>query len=225
MKKKVTILGKVLPIWLIAVLLIASGAGAAVGTVLQGNVIGEMPVTVSQAVLVGTPGAVEDGDDIEDDDDWVDGMTQPVDWLDGDADDAVNSITAPDRSIGAVRDDHTAFQFAAEVDQGDIYFFYVPVKNASDEALVAELTLNFPECIEIEVMDGHADTPDDDNVANMTRTSFNTWKFDLDSDAEMVDPDDDGDDAGDVIVIVVQADDTCVPGYYNLTGKIQQISF
>ncbi len=209
MKKRVSILGKAIPVWMIAMLLIASGAGAAVGTILQGNVVGEMPVTVSQALLVGTPVEVGDGTITSSD---VDNMPQSVEWADGNSN-GTWEATAPDRSIGAVRDDRTAFQFAAEIDTGDVYGFTIPLKNASDEDLVGILTLDFPACFTVEVMDAYGD-----NIGPISRLSLNSWKFDLADAAEYV-------TADDSLFVVVAADDTCAPGYYNITGQLEQISF
>jgi len=45
-------LQKRLPKWLLVAALAATGAGAAVGTILDGEVVGEIPVAVSQALLV-----------------------------------------------------------------------------------------------------------------------------------------------------------------------------
>ena len=216
MKKKVTILGKVLPIWLIAILLIASGAGAAVGTVLQGNVVGEMPVAVSQALLVGTPvgaGGADAGVDISGN---VDGAQSTAA--------EIANLTLADRFIGVVSDSGTAFQAAAEIDQGDIYAFWLPLNNASDEDLTAELTLNFPECAEVEVLRGLEGSGSDANIGGVVRTSFNTWKVTVDADAAgaeagAIDPNEDS------ILIMVQIDDNCAPGYYSLSGEIHQISF
>ena len=212
MKKKVTILGKMIPVWMIAMLLIASGAGAAVGTVLQGNVVGEMPVTVGQALLVGAPVQAGTENGTTDFTALVDNAPQPTE-------NDIDTLTLPDRFIGVVRDDHTAFQAAAEIDQGDIYAFWVPLKNASDEELIAQLTLDFGECIEVEVIDNV-----DGNVNDVTRTTFNTWKIRVAADAEM-DPPTETDGMGDSILIVVQVDDHCDPGYYSLSGEIHQISY
>lgn len=59
MNKKVKILGKkLIPMWLIAVLLIASGTGAAVGSVLAGKVTGEINVSTTGSaggLLIGGP--------------------------------------------------------------------------------------------------------------------------------------------------------------------------
>lgn len=41
-----------IPTWIIIGALLASGAGAAVGTVLSGSIVGKAPVTVSQALLL-----------------------------------------------------------------------------------------------------------------------------------------------------------------------------
>jgi len=45
-------LRKKLPRWLLVAALIATGAGATVGTILDEEVVGEIPVTVSQTILV-----------------------------------------------------------------------------------------------------------------------------------------------------------------------------
>ena len=50
---------KAIPAWLLVMVLVVCGAGAAAGTVLAGKVTGEMPVAVSQALLVGQPNLVE----------------------------------------------------------------------------------------------------------------------------------------------------------------------
>ena len=55
MKKVIRIGKKNIPVWLLVTALGVAGAGAAVGTVLAGQVTGEIPVTVSQALLVGDP--------------------------------------------------------------------------------------------------------------------------------------------------------------------------
>ena len=207
MKTKVTIIGKALPIWLMAMLLVASGAGAAVGTVLQGNVIGEMPVTVSQALLAGKPVAVAATVDAS----YVDNLPQSVEWADGNGGGSWVT-TGPDRSMGAVRDDRTAVQFAAEINQGDVYAFEIPLKNASDEDLVGILTLDFPDCFTVEVMDAAGD-----QVGPVVRTGLNSWKFALDGDAEY--------GVDDSLIVVVAADDVCPPGFYSLTAALQQIAY
>ena len=232
MSKKVKIFGlKALPIWLIVVALVAAGAGAAVGTILTGKVTAEVPVTISQALEVGKPVVVpsnthiDTSDNSEADDCLVDNIPQSVDALDGEPTDSqvVNtSVFAPDRSIGAVNDTQTAFQFAAEIDQHDWYAFCVPLKNASNQDMVVELKLVSPEGITVEVMDG-----DGSVVENMTRTGLYTWKFDLEAEADKTAPvfTDDSEEIADCIVIVVAASDTIAPGYYTIVGEIVQISY
>ncbi len=59
MSKKVTIMGKkILPVWLVVILLIASGMGAAVGSVLAGRITGEINVSTTGSaggLLIGGP--------------------------------------------------------------------------------------------------------------------------------------------------------------------------
>ncbi len=233
MNKKVKVLGKkVIPVWLLVVALIAAGAGAAVGTVLTGNVVAEVPVTISQALEVGKPVAIPTGVDIIEtgdtgDDALVDNIPQSIDALDGNpTDDKVDAayVFAPDRSIGAVNDQQTAFQFAAEIDTGDWYAFVLPLKNASNQDMVVELMLLLPEGITAEVMDGEATN---DYVNDMTRTGPYTWKFHLEAEADKSAPifTDLSEDLGDSIVIVVAASDVIMPGFYNIEGTVKQIAY
>ncbi len=205
MKTSVRILGKkAIPIWLLVIALVASGAGAAAGTILAGRVTGEIPVAVSQALLVSEPTwviAVDTGDQ-----DAPQQVFEHLDW-----------ISLPNRSIGVVSDDHTGFQAAAEMATGDWASFKLPIKNASDNDLVAELTFNVPECIEVEIYSDIDVTTND--VGNPVRIGLNTWKFKVKAAADSIN------DATDFLYVVVSVDDTCLPGYYNISGTIKQISY
>lgn len=203
-----------IPVWIMVMLLILASAGAAVGTVLSGKVVGEMPVTVSQALLVGKPAA-----QTTDLTNLSDAAPQSVDLLDGSDDNKISPIDKPDRSIGTKSDDETAFQFAAEIDTGDYYVFYVPLKNASNQDMVAQLTLSFPAGFSVEAMSvDQANTTLTAHTKNMTRTGLNTWKFIVDKDADKR-------GADDAIYIVVAASDTIAPGFYTIEGKIEQIGY
>jgi hypothetical protein len=205
MKSSVRIMGKkAIPIWLLVIALVACGAGAAAGTVLAGKVTGEVPVAVSQALLTEAP-------------DWKDSLasdntTQPqqvymhATW-----------VHAPNREFGAVADDNTAFQAAAELATGDWAVFNLPLKNASDVELIGLLTLSVPDCLEVEVFQAKSDAGGS-HVHNVVRVGMNTWKFKLDAEAEYCDPDD-------ALAILVSVDDYCMPGYYNIEGTIKQIGY
>ena len=126
MTKSVRILGKkAIPIWLLVLALVACGAGAAAGTVLAGRVTGEIPVAVSQALLTDAPV-------------WQASLStdanQPQQLYDH-----ITWVAIPNRYIGVVADDNTAFQAAAELAVGDWAAFNLPLKNASQNSLVAEL--------------------------------------------------------------------------------------
>jgi hypothetical protein len=54
MTKRLKIFGRAIPVWLLILTLVVAGAGAAVGTVLAGQIGGEVPVTVSQALTLDT---------------------------------------------------------------------------------------------------------------------------------------------------------------------------
>ena len=226
--------GKTIPIWLAVMALVAAGSGAAVGTVLAGNVIAEIPVTISQALLVGKPVVVPSNtnmaetDILTEDDCLVDNMPQGVDHLDGNPTDikvVKGYVYAPDRSIGAVNDQETAFQFAAEIDQHDWYAFCVPLKNSANQDMVCQLTMVCPEGITVEAMDGGDATKD--YVDSMTRTGPYTWKFELKKDADKTAPvfTSGSEQIEDCIIIVVAASDTIAPGFYTIVGEIVQISY
>ena len=54
MKRRFHIFGRAIPVWLLVLTLVVAGAGAAVGTVLAGQIGGDVPVTVSQALTMDT---------------------------------------------------------------------------------------------------------------------------------------------------------------------------
>ncbi len=212
MSKSVKILGKkAIPVWLLVVALVACGAGAAAGTVLAGKVVGEVPIAVSQAILTEAPIWVADAGFGEDS-----GQPQQVfmhaEW-----------VYLPNRSFGAVADDNTAFQAAAELAVGDWAAFNLPLKNASEVELFGLLTLSVPECLEVEVYadadPAAGDSPDAAiNVTEVVRIGLNTWKFKLAAGAEY-------DPVDDCLMVVISVDDTCAPGYYTISGEINQIPY
>ncbi len=212
MYRKISILGKkAIPIWLLAMLLVACGAGAAVGTVLAGKVTGEIPVAVGQALLTHAPVWLTDATFGADS-----GQPQQVnrhaEW-----------VNAPNRSFGAVADDNTAFQAAAELAVGDWAAFNLPLKNASENDLIGLLTLDVPACLEVEVYaDADAAAGESPqpavNVTQVVRVGMNAWKLTLDADAEY-------DLTEDVLTVVISVDDDCAPGYYTISGTLQQIPY
>lgn len=212
MTKTVRLLGKKLPVWLIAMLCIAASAGAAVGTVLQGNVVGHVPVAVSQALEVGTPTSFTI--------DWSCEIDMPANFSVPQSVYCRKLWTTPDRFVGAHSDDQTAFQFAAEVATGDQFPIYVPLKNSSHQELVGELTLAVPEGITVEV--GRAEPA---NVIQLARTGLCSWKFKLGPDAIKTPPLDYDVENQDCLIIFVAVSDVIVPGFYTIAGQIQQISY
>jgi uncharacterized repeat protein (TIGR01451 family) len=200
-KRKVRILRRSLPLWLIALLIIASGIGAAVGTILAGKITGEVPVQVGQSLLVGEPsfpGSLPGGVNIQ-------------------------SIrikpSAMAQSIGIVADDWTSFKAAVEANTGDVFLIKLPLKNASTQDMMVELTLDVPECLEVDAF-GSDDESDSavDHVFNVTQVGFNKFVFRLSHLAEVVTS-----DWRDSIGIVVGVDDTCRPGFYSIGANLVQI--
>jgi hypothetical protein len=212
MYRRILILGKkAIPIWLLAMLLVACGAGAAVGTVLAGKVTGEIPVAVGQALLTRAPIWLSDATFGADS-----GQPQQVythaEW-----------VAAPNRSFSAVADDNTAFQAAAELAIGDWAAFNLPLKNASTNELIGLLTLDVPQCLEVEVyadadtIAGESPNPAS-NVTEVVRIGMNAWKLKLAAAAEY-------DTITDVLTVVISVDDDCAPGYYTISGTLQQIPY
>ncbi len=206
MKKRMSMFSKnKIPTWLIALALIASGAGAAAGTVLAGSVTAEVPVAVSQALLVSGPS-------------W---LTSLEDTVSQDAPQQLYNhlswVHAPNRGVAVVADDNTGFQAAAEVAIGDWIAFKLPIKNASDNDLVAELMLSVPDCLEIEVF-SDLDLQGND-VGNPVRTGYNTWKFEVGASSDGIT------DPNDILYVIVSIDDDCLPGYFSITGTLKQISY
>ncbi len=201
MKRKVRILRRSFPLWLLILLLIASGIGAAVGTILAGRVTGEVPVTVSQALLTGSPIFPSS---------MPSGVTRQTIRI---------QPNAPDRAIGIVGDDRTSFRAGVEVDVGDVFLIQLPLKNASNQDLTAELTLTVPDCIEVEVFGSDEETESEyDHTSNVTRIGPNKWNFFVSYLAEMSTF-----DWRDSIGIVIGVDDDCMPGFYTIEATLEQI--
>ena len=212
MRKTIRIGKRNLPVWLLVTALVVAGAGAAVGTVLAGQVTGEMPVTVSQALLVGDPQFIED------DPDWSDtaNSVQEVDrqTLSG-------HHNEPDRHLGNASDDHTAFIAAAEVDTGDKYLIRLPLKNASGQNMKVLMTLDYPDGMTVECFASDEESQSATNYTrNIVRTGLYTWVFELDYQAEYV-----ATAWQDAIGINVATSDVIAPGFYTINGQLEQIDY
>jgi Tol biopolymer transport system component len=199
---------KTIPLLLTAVLLVVIGAGAAAGTVLAGKVTGIAPVAVSQALLTEAPvwQSTCDINKLLWQGTNSDYMTQQV-YLHN------SFISAPSRFFGAVADDNTGFQAAAEIAVGDWVSFNLPLKNASENPLGATLTLNIPDGLEVEVWRSSMA----DNINNVVRTSTSTWRIEVAAAAEY-------DHEDDCLMFTINADDIAAPGYYTISGTLSQIS-
>ena len=123
-------------------------------------------------------------------------------------------IAEPNRYLATMSDDNAAFHAAAELTVGDHAAFKLPLKNASHNDLVAELTLYVPDCLEVEV---YADTLAS-NINGITRIGPNTWKVLLDADADY-------DTTTDALTVVISIHDQCAAGYYTISGTIRQVGY
>ena len=148
MRKELRALGRKFPAWLLALALTVSGVGAAVGTVLAPKIGGEIPVTVSQALLIDEDVAIPVG----------------------------LSSTSPSpisRWIGTVEDGGTAFTFGMEACNGDHVRFYVYLENKSAQDLVGRVKLSdVPKGITIDISSyGSGD------ISSVTRVGRYEWLF------------------------------------------------
>lgn len=196
---------RTIPMWLLLAAVVLVSSGAAIGVVLSGTVTGEIPVTVSQALLVANP--VNAGVTL------TEGRKVPQNVIDGCGGDPVShtvSIPAAKRFIGVVGDDHTSFQASAEVSTGDCFTINLPLKNASNLGLVGSITLSVPDGITAEVVSAAS------HITTVARTSANTWGFILAKGA-LYDP------ANDCLLVVLAVDDRAVPGFYTVTGTLRQV--
>ena len=117
-----TIPGKKALPWLVVMALGITGAGAAIGTVLSGNVTGNMPTTVSQAIV-------------------IDAANFDIGDL---------SSHAARRFVG-VSDDATSFIAAAEISTGEELVINLPLGNNSDEDALALFTVDAPSPLQVYV--------------------------------------------------------------------------
>jgi hypothetical protein len=108
--------GKSIPLWLLVLACVAIGSGAAMGTVLAGEINGIVPVAVSQSIL-------------------VDSLALGVDDI------TYSDGTFLNRAFAATADDDTAFQVATEIAVGDKFIISLPLRNASDNPLIGLITL------------------------------------------------------------------------------------
>lgn len=151
------------PKWLLAVLLVAAGAGAAAGPVLASRLVGNASITVSQALSYGT---LLIGDN-----------TTPFSGLPG------SILVAPPagaRAYVSVSDNQT--QFTASVDMlptGARYDMAVPITNRSNNPMRAQLILDIPEIlmVDVEPIGVLAYAPGTSGLLRVGRTSSNTWEF------------------------------------------------
>lgn len=88
----------------------------------------------------------------------------------------MTSLDAPDsdtnNDLGQVSDDGTKFEFAADVNQGELYHLNANLDNKGSQNINGELTLKVPEPLEVEVQGN--------NDIDIARTSMSTWTLNVD---------------------------------------------
>ena len=170
MTNGIGLLSKGVPMWALVAVIGMVAAGAAVGTVLGGNVQGSIPTSVSQSLLLDT-------------------------------------VIQVDGGFGAVSDDGTQFTIAREIHTGEQYTIDLMLSNGSDDQLLAELSLDIPVGLTVDVEGVGSD------VLDVTRTGLGTWRMRVESGAT--------DESGKITITVAHADDA-PPGFYEMFGFLSQ---
>lgn len=124
MFKRVSLFGKLIPVWLVVAILISSGGGAAAGTVLTGKVSGDVNIAASQALV-------------------IDASNFTLDDL--------SSHVA--RRFVSVSDDATAFTAAAELATGEELIIDLPLANLSRQDAAALFTLDVPSPLQANIQE------------------------------------------------------------------------
>ncbi|KXA93994.1 hypothetical protein AKJ66_00060 [candidate division MSBL1 archaeon SCGC-AAA259E22] len=177
--KEMTIFGKKIPAWILVASFVVAGAGAAAGTVLQGQITGKAPVTVSQALVL---------------------PTNPT-------------VSGANAQIVTKSDDDTAFQAAAEVNNGQDYEIDIPVKNKADEWLALELTLDASGPVQIGSITKNSNLASNKTADKAIRISEDTWKCNINSDST------------EHYGFKVALPDDAQPGFYKIEGKIEAVNY
>jgi hypothetical protein len=82
--------------------------------------------------------------------------------------------------FSSVNDDNTGFTAAAQVNTGDSYIFTVPIGNGSKNDLVAEITLQVPTGLSVNVQEKPGSY-----VRNVTHCGPLTWRFHVKAEATL----------------------------------------
>ena len=195
LQKKFNIFGRLIPAWIMAGLLVVAASGAATGTVLAGQISGDLGVTISQSLLIHTDG---------------------VDTRNADGTDA--------GAYDAVSDNKTEFASGIELKQGDCYFIRLSLSNVSDYDLFGRFDITVPDGVTASAVKGSitaldndceaSGTPTANDTTELVRTDGDTWSFNLDDVA-------DANTNVDISLILAMADNV-VPGFYSMGAEFVQ---
>ncbi len=175
-----------LPAWVLVAVLISAAAGAGSGTLLTGGITGNVPTVVEQGVVVEEPTVIAEG-----------------------------SGFANDQSFVSVNSDGTRFTVAVEMNVGDKFKAQIPVTNNSDSNLVAELSMEIPDGITVEVDQDGTDDSDATGIGNVIRTSLRTWKMDVTNASS----------TNDKLEVTVAHGDDAPPGFFSIVADLRQVDF
>lgn len=142
-----------IPKFILVVILVATGAGAAVGPVLAPRLTGKLAVTATQALQI-ERGAV--------------GGYGPVP--------GINVPVGAARSYVSLNDTHTQFTAAFDmVPTGSVLWLKLPIDNTSNNQILAKLTLDVPDGISYDIVDNPILLTTGGTTA-VGRLGRNTWE-------------------------------------------------
>lgn len=191
------------PKWLLAVLLLAAGSGAAVGPVLASRLLASAALSVTQALSYG---AIVIGDNAT----AFSGLPGSV-------------LMAPPpgaRAYVSSSDDKTRFTAAVDLlPTGGRYDMAVPISNRSNSQMRAQLTLDVPDelLVDVEQIGVFPYAPTTSGLLKVGRTSFNTWEFTAPGGTQGTDS---ANRLLNGLVIHVALPTNAPPGFYTLRAQI-----
>ena len=162
---QVRIFGKYhIPKWVLGIVLVAAGAGAAVGPVLAPKLMGRTAITATQALQFATSATFGWGYDFDEN------VPTP------------GSVPGNARTYYSVNDTRTQFTVGFDmIPTSSVLWVNVPVKSISNNQILAKLTLDVPDGISVDVID--SDDYSSPLSTQVGRLGANTWEMNFQADS------------------------------------------
>ena len=191
--KKFSLFGRFIPAWVLAGLLVLAASGAATGTVLAGQVTGDLGVTISQSLLVGDVdtrtkdnNAADSYDAVTDD---KTAFTSGIELLQGDC-----------YYVGLFLENASDFDLTADM--------VLDLPNGITADAVKGTISSLDSDCEV------SGTVSADDTTELVRATETTWQFDLASTSTASDDID--------ISIILALGDMVTPGFYTIGAEFVQ---